>query len=553
MMNRMRRNYALILALGLMLTGCTGQTGTDETKATQTQQIATSGTEETVEPSPSADITTVDVQTTENKTEEDTTAVKETTDQETESEEESTAEETTAEEPTAEESEEPTAEEETTPETTAEPTTAEPTTPEPTTAEPTTPEPTTPEPTTPEPVTAPPTKPEPTTEPTTAEPETTTPIVVIKAVKIDGSVNGTHYIGDTLSGADFTIKVTMSDGNVLTNPAGWAAAPLTLSAATNVITIAYGDVNNQITVNASEKPATQPTVSTSDNLGSSYSGEEMLAYAYQTFIYGHCEKIFAREMFMYSNNDTYKYGSPYVCSTFVQAVFAKFGMTVPSNLNAMYNLDKTSANVTEVPWEEAREGDLAVVLYTGGTSPYTGHCGIVIGVQTDASYMGVQVIDCRPDNNGVGTALMVKDTGVKVLRFSGNNFNRKLTWNSNNDLPVFETVVGYKHHPEGEIYTVTRYTLGQMVTDKRKYDRSKCYSWYISGYDNSLAISQIVDNNTEIDPGYSQPITVKEYKNYEDIDGSQIEPGEYSTVYLTQTYDNGHLGEEEIIGFVYNF
>ena len=405
-MINLKKNYALILALGLMLTGCTGQTGTDET-TTQTQQIATSGTEETVEPSPSADITTVDVQTTENKTEEDTTAEKETTDQETESEEESMAEETTAEEPTAEETEEPTAEEETTPETTAEPTTAEPTTAEPTTPEPTTPEPTTPEPTTPVPTTPAP------TEPTTAEPATTQPIVIVKAVKIEGSVSGTHYIGDTLSGADFTIKVTMSDGNVLTNPSGWAAAPLQLSAASNVITIAYADVSTQITVNASERP-TQPTQpqnpTTSDNLGTAYHPDEMVEYIAHNF---------------FDDTTNSAYGKPYVCSTFVQAVFAHFGMSIPSDLNALYNLDKTSPNVTEVPWSEAKAGD--ILVYAGQMPIYnskgeitgyaSGHCGIFYKWD---NWKGIAALDLGGDHMMVGISHF--DTKYKVLRFSGNTY-----------------------------------------------------------------------------------------------------------------------------------
>jgi hypothetical protein len=412
-MINLKKNYALILALGLMLTGCTGQTGTDETKATQTQGMTTSGTEETVEPSPSADNTTVDVQTTENKTEEDTTAVKDTTDQETESEEESTAEETTAEEPTTEETEEPTAEEETTPETTAEPTTAEPTTPEPTTAEPTTPEPTTPEPTTPEPTTPAPTTPAP-TEPTTAEPATTQPIVIVKAVKIEGSVSGTHYIGDTLSGADFTIKVTMSDGNVLTNPAGWAAAPLQLSAASNVITIAYADVSTQITVNASEKPATQPTQpqnpTASDNLGTAYHPDEMVEYIAHNF---------------FDDTTNSAYGKPYVCSTFVQAVFAHFGMSIPSDLNALYNLDKTSPNVTEVPWSEAKAGD--ILVYAGQMPIYnskgeitgyaSGHCGIFYKWD---NWKGIAALDLGGDHMMVGISHF--DKKYKVLRFSGNTY-----------------------------------------------------------------------------------------------------------------------------------
>ena len=409
--DKLQRAPALILALGLMLTGCKGQTGTDEIKTTQTQQIATSGTEETVEPSPSADITTVDVQTTENKTEEDTTAEKGTTDQETESEEESTAEETTTEEPTAEETEEPTAEEETTPETTAEPTTAEPTTPEPTTAEPTTPEPTTPEPTTPEPTTPAPTTPAP-TEPTTAEPATTQPIVIVKAMKIEGSVNGTHYIGDTLSGADFTIKVTMSDGNVLTNPAGWAAAPLQLSAVSNVITIAYADVSTQITVNANERP-TQPTQPSTPTLVS-VNGMDVVKNAIQYI------------------------GVPYVhggtnlatgsdCSNFTRLLYAQYGVSLSGSAAGQFDQG------TPIAYEQLKPGDLVVQKYAPGTSQYTGHVAMFIG--TDERGWGI-VINEFPDQGVVVGYIMQNERSMYEYRRVCNN-----TYSGSNEGAYREAVL----------------------------------------------------------------------------------------------------------------
>ena len=394
--DKLQRAPALILALGLMLTGCTGQTGTDETKATQTQLIATSGTEETVEPSPSADITTVDVQTTENRTEEDTTAVKETTDQETESEEESTAEETTAEEPTAEETEEPTAEEETTPETTAEPTTAEPTTPEPTTAEPTTPEPTAPEPTTPEPTTPAPTTPAP-TEPTTAEPATTQPIVIVKAVKIEGSVSGTHYIGDTLSGADFTIKVTMSDGNVLTNPAGWAAAPLQLSAASNVITIAYADVSTQITVNANERPAppTQPSTPTSVSINGMDVVKNAIQYIGVPYVHGGTN--------LATGSD---------CSNFTRLLYAQYGVALSGSAAGQFDQG------TPITYDQLKPGDLVVQKYAPGTSQYTGHVAMFIG--TDERGWGI-VINEYPDEGVVVGYITPNERSIYEYRRVCNN------------------------------------------------------------------------------------------------------------------------------------
>lgn len=72
-------------------------------------------------------------------------------------------------------------------------------------------------------------------------------------------VSGTHYVGDTLSGSDFTVTVTMSDGSTLTNPAGWSASPLKLSAESNKITVSYSGISSDITVKASKKAAAKPT------------------------------------------------------------------------------------------------------------------------------------------------------------------------------------------------------------------------------------------------------------------------------------------------------
>lgn len=75
---------------------------------------------------------------------------------------------------------------------------------------------------------------------------------------ITAKVSGTHYVGDTLSGSDFTVTVTMSDGSTLTNPAGWSASPLKLSAESNKITVSYSSISSTITVKASKKAAAKP-------------------------------------------------------------------------------------------------------------------------------------------------------------------------------------------------------------------------------------------------------------------------------------------------------
>ncbi|MBR6897402.1 MAG: C40 family peptidase, partial [Lachnospiraceae bacterium] len=381
--DKIHRTSAFLIALAVSLTGCQGKTGRVETTVA-TQEIATSGVQEQTAPSSAEDITTVDALTTENMTEEDTTAVKETTDQETESEEESTAEETTAEEPTAEETEEPTAEEETTPETTAEPTTAEPTTPEPTTVEPTTPEPTTPEPTTPEPTTV-----EPTTEAPTM-PVETTPAVV--AESITGSVNGTHYIGDNLSAADFTITVTMSDGSKLTNPAGFAVSPLNISSATTTFTCAYADVSGTFSYTASEKPATQPTQPTTPT-SVSVNGMDVVKNAIQYI------------------------GVPYVhggtnlatgsdCSNFTRLLYAQYGVSLSGSAAGQFDQG------TPITYEQLKPGDLVVQKYAPGTSQYTGHVAMFIG--TDERGWGI-VINEYPDQ-GVVVGYIMQDE-IKMYEY----------------------------------------------------------------------------------------------------------------------------------------
>ncbi len=89
--------------------------------------------------------------------------------------------------------------------------------------------------------------------------ETTTEAVTVQSVS--AVVSGTHYVGETLTGADFTVTVKMSDGETLTNPDGWSAQPLTLSSTSNLITVAYEGASVTITVEAS--------VQTASNSGSS--------------------------------------------------------------------------------------------------------------------------------------------------------------------------------------------------------------------------------------------------------------------------------------------
>lgn len=78
------------------------------------------------------------------------------------------------------------------------------------------------------------------------------------AVSISAKVSGTHYVGDTLTAADFTITVNMSDGSTVKNPAGWNADKLTLDSESTVITVTYNGLSTTVTVKAQQKQQAQP-------------------------------------------------------------------------------------------------------------------------------------------------------------------------------------------------------------------------------------------------------------------------------------------------------
>ena len=113
----------------------------------------------------------------------------------------------------------------------------------------------------PEPVVEPEVIPEPEPE-VTSEPEVPETQVAepVTAVSITAKVSGKHTVGETLSAADFTITVNMSDGSTIKNPAGWNANPLTLSSESTVITVTYNGLSTTVTVNASQPVTQQPVV-----------------------------------------------------------------------------------------------------------------------------------------------------------------------------------------------------------------------------------------------------------------------------------------------------
>lgn len=336
------RTFAVSLAMAMMLAGCQTVTPPETTPVAQsteekTEEATTTATEPVTE-EPTSEVSTAD------ETEEPTV--------EASTEDETTTEDATTEDETTEDG---TSEEETnTEESTPEEASPEETTPEETTPAPTTPEPTTPEPTTPE-----------QTTPAPKEPETTP--APVTAVSITGKVNGTHYIGDTLSAGDFVITVTMSDGSILTNPAGFAVSPLTLSAATNTLTCAYGGVSGTFTVNATERPVQptqpeQPVNGSYDNRNVTYNGQaladEAMKYIGLTYVLG---------------GNSLTTGTD--CSGFTKILFAKYGLNLPRTAAEQWNMPGDFIDISQ-----ARPGDLVVAdpaEYVG--TQYTGHAGIYLG------------------------------------------------------------------------------------------------------------------------------------------------------------------------------
>lgn len=88
-------------------------------------------------------------------------------------------------------------------------------------------------------------------EPTVEETTTEAPVVV----SVQAKVKGSHYMGDTLSAADFVITVVMSDGSTYKNPSGWGADPLYLGSNENIITVTYQGMTTEVVLHAQERPA----------------------------------------------------------------------------------------------------------------------------------------------------------------------------------------------------------------------------------------------------------------------------------------------------------
>ena len=89
---------------------------------------------------------------------------------------------------------------------------------------------------------------------TEPEPE----IVMPAPIGISATYIGSKYVGETITASDLVVAVTMSDGSVITNPEGFIAAPLLLTAQ-NDVTVSYLDVACSIRFEAPERPVLKIT------------------------------------------------------------------------------------------------------------------------------------------------------------------------------------------------------------------------------------------------------------------------------------------------------
>ena len=199
------------------------------------------------------------------------------------------------------------------------------------------------EPSTPE--TPPPEEPDVTqpTEPKPSEPKPNPEPEPIKPVSISANVSGTYHIGDKLSKSDFTVKVTMSDGSIMSNPSGWTVSSLTLSSASNKITVSYQGISTTVTVKASVGAINGMEIC-----------KEAIQYLNLNYVSG-------------GNSLT----SGTDCSGFTSLIYKKYGISLPRTASGQSEVG------TNISLSQAKPGDLYAVKYTN--SQYNGHAGIYIG------------------------------------------------------------------------------------------------------------------------------------------------------------------------------
>lgn len=449
------RTASVTLAAALMMTGCAGASSKETTPAiiASTEDAVVTSEAETTLPESTEEVT--EEATTEEPTAE-STELEESTE---ETEDTSEADDTTADTEDTSEAEDTSAVEDTTetepateteteiPTTTVIETTAKPTVPETTTETPTT--------------TAKPVETKP-VETTTVAPETTTAPVVLSS--ISASISGTHYSGDTLTAADFTVTGKYSDGHT-ENLSGWAASPLTLVKGQNTITVALGNISTTTTITVDDRPAQQPTQpSTPSNpSAATYSGMDIVNVALPLI----------KTPYIYAGTTP----SGFDCSGFVSFCYKQIGISVPTGAKAQSTCGQ------QIGIWDMRPGDIIVFEYPNGNV----HTGLWIsnGFMMD-SLEGIGV-SLRPflssasmDYSNVSKIYAVR-VGNNTCANKGNadfvNYATSRTWDQsawekihyywNEDrlaaLPTLEVARQMYVESDGEWYTNAKIELKEML------------------------------------------------------------------------------------------
>lgn len=218
------------------------------------------------------------------------------------------------------------------------------------------------------------TDPEP-TDPEPTDPEPVKPVEVTPK-KLTATVSGSYEIGDTLKTSDFTVKVTMSDGSVLTNPSGWTASSMKLTAPSNTITVTYKGISTTVTVKAAVGAINGMDVV-----------KEAIKHVGLDYV---------------SGGNSLTTGTD--CSGFTKLIFAKFYVELPRTPSEQ---NKVGTIITA---EEAKPGDLVVVTYEEGAK-YDGHAGIYIG--------GGKMISADPD---YGVCMSSVSSKMDYIRVYDNSY-----------------------------------------------------------------------------------------------------------------------------------
>lgn len=202
---------------------------------------------------------------------------------------------------------------------------------------------------------------EPVTEVETAAPvtetetaaATTETVSEVTLVGVQASYNGgTKYVGDTVSGAELTVRGVYSDGSTYAVD-GWGCAQVgvALSEGTNTFVVVYNGYETSFTVEAVANTTT--TTDTNSELRSA-----IVNYAMQ----------FLGNPYVYGGTDLVNGAD---CSGFTMGVYAYFGIDITRTSRSQ------AAAGTEISLSDVQLGDL--VFYTDVSTGVIGHVGIYIG------------------------------------------------------------------------------------------------------------------------------------------------------------------------------